>query len=385
MTTVRFHQTLFYYDGPQVFEARDPIGGHYVGVMSPEPPDAVEGECLVVGVAPAALARFRAGNLDLRALLVESDRGLRYHGVMPNDLGDDIVLHSLTPASIEERLLPSVGFLLEPPAEDAVVREARVRNNLVVKVAVESPEAAGRPRIQAAALAELLHRIQMLVRRAHVAVTRGSSEIRLPDEDKLDVVVPAAAGSFEVTLEAHATNLFGSKLGPAMRLLDQLFSDVEDPDLACEAALQFRGHVAGAYLRLLRFLNEQKTGLRYAWAEPSADRASRRSISRSEANVLVDFLSQVEDLGTESVDLEGTFERFDRGNGQWGLNTESGLRRGEVRESSVSLDGLQVGARYRFHCDEEIQQNYVSGREHRVLFLRDHQPAPKPSLPGIDK
>lgn len=384
MTTVRFHQTLFYYDGPQVFEARDHIGGHYVGVMSPEPADALGDECLVVGVAPDALERFRTGNLDLRTLLVEAARGLRYRGVMPTNLGDDIVLRSLASAGIDEGLLPSVGFLLEPLTEDAVVREARARNNLVVKVAVEPAEAA-RHRIQAATLAELLHRIQMLVRRAHMAVTRGSSEPKLPDDDKLDVVVPAAAGSFEVTLEAHATNLFGSKLGPAMRLLDELFSDAEDPALAREAVLQFRGHVAGAYLRLLRFLNEKGTGLRYAWAEPSADHATRRAVSRSAANVLVDLLSQVEDLGTESVVLEGTFERFDRRYGQWGLKTEFGLRRGEVRDSAVSLDGLQVGARYRFHCDEEIQQNYLSGSERRVLFLREHQRAPEPLKPEVDK
>ena len=33
MKTVRYESTLFYYDGPQVFEARDAIGGHYVAVM----------------------------------------------------------------------------------------------------------------------------------------------------------------------------------------------------------------------------------------------------------------------------------------------------------------------------------------------------------------
>ncbi len=33
MKTIRHTATLFYYDGPQVFEARDAIGGHYVAVM----------------------------------------------------------------------------------------------------------------------------------------------------------------------------------------------------------------------------------------------------------------------------------------------------------------------------------------------------------------
>lgn len=29
MKSVRHHATLFYHDGPQVFESRDAIGGHY--------------------------------------------------------------------------------------------------------------------------------------------------------------------------------------------------------------------------------------------------------------------------------------------------------------------------------------------------------------------
>jgi hypothetical protein len=50
MKTIRHTATLFYYDGPQVFEARDPIGGHYVAVMV-EPQDGKD-RYLVTGVAP---------------------------------------------------------------------------------------------------------------------------------------------------------------------------------------------------------------------------------------------------------------------------------------------------------------------------------------------
>ena len=33
MRQIRCTCTLFYYDGPQVLEARDGIGGHYVAVL----------------------------------------------------------------------------------------------------------------------------------------------------------------------------------------------------------------------------------------------------------------------------------------------------------------------------------------------------------------
>ena len=37
MMQIRHTSTLFYYDGPQVFEARDAIGGHYIAVKDNRP------------------------------------------------------------------------------------------------------------------------------------------------------------------------------------------------------------------------------------------------------------------------------------------------------------------------------------------------------------
>ena len=68
MKTIRHTTTLFYYDGPQVFEARDAIGGHYVAVMVE--PEGGHDRYLVAGVEPERLRQFRAGLLDLRTLLL---------------------------------------------------------------------------------------------------------------------------------------------------------------------------------------------------------------------------------------------------------------------------------------------------------------------------
>src|SRR3989338_10226462 len=76
MKTVHHTQTLFYYDGPQVFEARDVIGGHYVAVMIE--PENGHDRYLVAGVAPERLRQFRAGTLDLRSLLTQGGEGEWY-------------------------------------------------------------------------------------------------------------------------------------------------------------------------------------------------------------------------------------------------------------------------------------------------------------------
>ena len=69
MKTIRHTCTLYYYDGAQVFEGRDAIGGHYLGVMV----GPIEGRerYVIAGVEPERLRQFRIGSLDLRTLLLE--------------------------------------------------------------------------------------------------------------------------------------------------------------------------------------------------------------------------------------------------------------------------------------------------------------------------
>ena len=70
MKTIRHASTLYYYDGPQVVEALDDIGGRYIAVMIE--PDEVADRYVVAGTPPELLRRFKVGALDLRSLLLES-------------------------------------------------------------------------------------------------------------------------------------------------------------------------------------------------------------------------------------------------------------------------------------------------------------------------
>lgn len=67
LKTVRHNSTLYYYDGPQVFEARDDSGGYYLAVRV-EPLNDLN-RYLVAAVFPDQLLMFRNGWLDLRAVL----------------------------------------------------------------------------------------------------------------------------------------------------------------------------------------------------------------------------------------------------------------------------------------------------------------------------
>jgi hypothetical protein len=146
MKTIRHTSTLYYYDGPQVFEARDAIGGHYLAVMIE--PEAGRERCLVAGVEPERLRQFRTGALDLRTLLLERGEPEWYLALPNGDLNAPLALQPQATPLASFAHLPDPGFLLhDRPALAETLREARARNNLVMEVAVEPPEAAPKLRI----------------------------------------------------------------------------------------------------------------------------------------------------------------------------------------------------------------------------------------------
>lgn len=380
MKTVQPAGTLYYYDGPQVLEARDAIGGHYIAVMV----DQLEGHhrYLVAGVAPERLRQFRSGILDLRTLLVDADADEWYLASAPMGPEQLMTLEPQHTSLVESGLLPDEGFVLhDRPADELALSEARMRNNVVIEITADPPEAIDEHRIRIATFTGLLNHVQTVVRHAYRSelrdVSAGTrSRLHSDDAHLLDVVVPAAAGSFRVVLEGSQTpGLFGiAELTRALRRVDSIFEHAHSPEQTLLTLKKHRGHLAGSYLRLLNFLIERKTGLQYSWAEPISAKANHGSVSESEASSLVETLSGVSNLGSEPVTLVGEFERGNRGIGSWGLLTEDGIFSGKTREGGPSLNGLKFGGHYRFFCIEEIEEIEATGRESRTLYLNAYEP-----------
>ena len=142
MKTVRATNTLYYYDGPQVIEARDSIGGHYIAVMV-EPTGAHE--CyLVVGVAPERLHQFCSGKLDLRTLLSDADDGEWYLAPAPTTQDRVLALERQHGSLVESGLLPEEGFVLnDRPTPVFNFRESNggtsVRRDSTVDLPPENP------------------------------------------------------------------------------------------------------------------------------------------------------------------------------------------------------------------------------------------------------
>lgn len=380
MKTISHHSTLFYYDGPQVIEARDGIGGHYVGLLTESASD--KPGYLVVGVAPERLRQFRLGALDLRTLLLEHSGQGWYRATGGNDLSKPLLLEQQAGPLNSSPMLPDEGFVLhESPATEASLQEARARNNLVMEIAVEPPEAASEHRIRIGTLAGLLSHVQTMLKHAYGSALRELSIdarklLDRTDAHLMDVIIPAAPGSFRVVLEAAKTpDMLGqSELTRALQLVDQMFEKTGDPAATLALMRQRKGHLAGAYLRMLRFLAQHRSGLRYSWAEPNFTAARQRTMAESEAQPLIDALSGVANLGSETVTLTGALDKADRKNGSWRLLTSDGAESGETKGDGPSLESLRIGSTYQFICQEEIIEAEGSGRETRKLWLIEHQP-----------
>ena len=110
MKHIHHTSTLFHYDGPQVFEARDAIGGQYIAILAPS--DGADDRYLVAGVDPERLRLFRSGALDLRSLLIESDEEGRYLATAADGLDHPLTLERLPTLPIDSELLPAIDFFL---------------------------------------------------------------------------------------------------------------------------------------------------------------------------------------------------------------------------------------------------------------------------------
>ncbi len=346
--------------------------------------ETMEGEdgYVVVGVAPERLRQFRAGLVDLR-LLVEEAGEDEWYLTEATDLSEPLKLNLQGSPLAQSGFLPDHGFMLHDSPSDAfALSEAQARNNLIFELAVEPPESATSHRIRLETFVGLLDQVQKMVKHAYRAALRDIPPSHRPtvppaEAALLDVVVPAAAGSFRVVLEAAGKSdlLGGSELARALQRVDMLFEHTADPDTALETAKQNRGHLAGAYLKLLRLLTRRQTGMRYSWADPTFTQPVSRAISEAEARHLESVLSDVSNLGSEEVTLVGEFFKVNRNTGAWGLLTNSGPLSGKLREDSLSLNGLTVGRRYEFVCEEEFETVEGTGKEKRNLYLRDFKPA----------
>jgi len=107
---IHYSATLLYYDGVQIFEGKDEIGGHYIALLVESKKD---GDLyVIVGVKPEQLREFQSGLLDLREVILKRPEKEWYLGRVADDFSSPIFLELQTQKEINQKFLPQPGFLL---------------------------------------------------------------------------------------------------------------------------------------------------------------------------------------------------------------------------------------------------------------------------------
>ena len=122
MKTIQLANILSYYDGIQVFDARDANGSPYIAMLIDQ--DGDHDRYLVTPARPHRLRQFRTGKLDLRTLFLEAPGGQWFLTWPDRDPGESLTLHPQPGPLADTDFLPDPGCILygydaptdEPPS-----------------------------------------------------------------------------------------------------------------------------------------------------------------------------------------------------------------------------------------------------------------------------
>ncbi len=378
MKRIYHKNTLLYYDGIQVFDAQDDIGGNYIGVLV-DTAESSQDHYLVVGIAPAELQRLRLAEIDLRAAIMGRP-GTEWFLTSPAAGAEGSLELEGRAGDIPEEYLPGEGLLLGARSAGSTCsafNEARSRNTVALELSIESLVPSEQHRVPLGVLTGVLTNFGSLLKHAYYRARQGASGPgasagRCDWRRIFDVAVPALPGSVKVLLLApESPGLFGQTgVAEALDIVDKLAATASDPDNAIRRVKEYQGHTAGAFLRLVQFAAESELSLAYTWASPDRADVSSASISRPQAAALAEVLASSEKLGTEVKTLTGTLRKVDADKGEWRLksHTDGEEYSGKIG-AGVSLSKVIIDSEYTFVCEETTEFALTSGKETQKLTL----------------
>lgn len=383
---ITYERTIEYYEGIQLFEARDPIGGTYVASYLGS--DEAADKYLLVGCEPEKLGQFRNGSIDLKTLMVMSAK----HGWCVADVTDFDEPFNFDPEDSDEipdDILPkSVSFIAGAEVNHEVTKRARQSDSFTIQVRIEPREAAMEQRVRAKTLIDLIRHVQTLTSHAVEQVAKEEQEAtgtrrRSTGGAHLLDAVDLSHGSTVITLQAanKPTPHTDFLLSRAMGRLDELLKNADAPEATLAALERYDPKLTKSFGNLMKFLIRTKTGFSYTWADSRSSKPSHHAISMGSAEALSRRLEDVSELeGDEretdeceakEVILQGILEMADEPKSIWRLRDhQQGVREGTVEQDGPRLSLLVIDRPYRFECVEKRPSAFAKSRRGPTLYLQ---------------
>jgi hypothetical protein len=379
-------EVLIYFDGPQLFVGADQVGTRYICLLSESTERLARYLCSPISVE--RLSNFTLGNLDLLDIFIGPETGEVYTALVQDSSMAEIPVELIDITKIPAEWLPEKGFFFdkEDSSDELVVQESCEKNRGVVHLALNPPESRGEDcKIDAVTLSESVKRFQNLVKFAYKkSLLSTKPEFRKLHEaaDNYELeIFKCSNGSFKVHMQSKlAADLSCNvELFRAMTKIDELMQAMGDPASAVEILKSNKGHLVGAFKKFLAFIVEKDIPLYYEWTTPHYGKGFRNDITRSNANYIYQLLVEIKELDKEQIEFVGEVTKIDIKAGLWTIVNEEDSKpySGRVDEvSSVGISGITAGGvRYRFLCEERIEEETVSGKEKAHYFLISHAPA----------
>ena len=375
-----YQQTLFYYDLPLLFHGTDNIGVDYICLLVDEADEKLKYIC--VQISKERLKKFLKGYLDLRFLFSQPEIN-EFYKCEISTFNKTLYLEYFPTDILPESMLPEEGFFYHDRNEsDDVVNKAREQNKPVIYASLQPPESQFSSKIIADRLSLFLHVFQNFVKHAYRKTCKNiePTSVTCSREEAYKLnVIGFAEGSFTVIMDAvDAGDITGSNpIENSIMLIDEIAALIKDTDESFILLKKNKGHLVNAYINLLRFLSDNKTSLEYSWASPVFDKPRTSRLDDIDAKPLLEFLTLTEDISSESVELIGSIIKADKNSKTWKLLCDADGKEypGKVKEDiDLSLEGIVIGAKYKFICEEKIEETPAIGKEKVSLKLISFEP-----------
>ena len=369
---------ISYSDGPEIIEALDRNGGHFIGLVSDS--DTFTFKVLLVGVPPSEINRFRVGEVDLRSL-VETAAPYGWYICETDDLS--LGIEAIGQAhSIPDDLLPSTGGFLRDgmDKEDAVLRRATERQNFVVLLKFEPKDHHRQHRMNLRSYADLVGELHDLIAVSGTSGFSGRMRTEIRKKVCVDVVVSPKEGSLELFLEA--SNPDNDMFNPHMHLV-QAFERIDNAmtsnitESSIKELSEKLGHeFAIGLIALLKKIEASEIDFNYFWTEPRHESVGGNAIKLADAKAMLAIVDEKSEsiLYSKPRAYTGAFVQFYTKTGKWGLLTESGqhvVGDSEGSDSGSLLAGLVVDETYTFRCEEILTFGQAWRNAKPTLVLKE--------------
>jgi hypothetical protein len=359
------YKILIYYDIPELFVAKDNVSTNYLCLKTQDQNSPMY---VTIPISDKKLNLIQAGLLELRDAFINSENG--YWLLASFDEKELLFAEKIAWALIPEEFLPNAGFFFQKQEDygSTILEESNAKYNTIVHLALTDQP--GEQSVNVNTLADFIKIFQNLIKYTYKKeISQLKKNVREVLDQANNYTLRAFAstpGSFNIHLESTShPNLFGENdIERALEKIDLMFFEYTSDQEIINTLRGFKGHSVSSLKRLLEIILRDSLHFEYKWISQKDTKIRKSSIKSVYASKIVDLLQSKNDLSQEIKEFIGYVHQADIDRGNWRIFNIDDEKEYSGISEHVKLDGITLETiKYRFICEEIIEEYKVSGKE----------------------